>query len=466
MAATMLIPVLVDLHAGNRDWSAFVKSAIFTAVLCGLVSLATSNPVIRFTPRLGFLLIVTIWLTAAVLGSLPLYFSALPISFAKAFFESMSGITSTGATVLTGLDAMPRGILMWRSLLCWFGGLGFIGLGLLLLPSLRVGGIQLLHMESSDKSEKVLPRIHQIATGIILAYVSLTLACTLLYFAAGMGMFDAINHGMTTVATAGFSTHDSSLGFYAHNRAILIMATVFMVLGALPFVLYIKAVMPQRLVSLADPQVTLFFIIVIGFSIFLAIALKLETGIGVGDALIAASFNLVSIITTTGFATEDYTRWGSEALGIFFLVTFVGSCAGSTSGGIKLNRLIILWQLGSASLTRLIMPNAIIKMRYGRSEITQDVAQSALLFIFLYMSSLVIGATILTILGNDLGTSFTGALTALSNVGPGFGETIGPAGNFSTLGDPSLIVLSYLMLAGRLEIITVVILFTRRFWSR
>ncbi len=466
MAAAMLIPAAVDLHIGNRDWIAFVQSAIFTGVLCGLIALATNNPEIRFTPRLGFLLIVAVWLTAAVLGSLPLYFSTLPISFAKAFFESMSGITSTGATVLTGLDAMPRGILLWRSLLCWFGGFGFVGLGLLLLPSLRVGGIQLLHMESSDKSEKILPRIHQIATGIIIAYVSMTVLCTILYFAAGMGMFDAVNHGMTTVATAGFSTHDSSLGFYAHNRAILVIATVFMVLGALPFVLYIKAVMPQRLTSLADPQVTLFFIIVIGLSFFLAVGLTLETGIGFGDALIAASFNLVSVISTTGFATEDYTRWGSEALGIFFIVTFIGGCAGSTSGGIKLNRLIILWQLASASLTRLIMPNAIVKMRYGRSEISQEVAQSALLFIFLYMASLVIGATALAMLGNDLGTSITGALTALSNVGPGFGDTIGPVGNFSTLGDPSLMVLSYLMLAGRLEIITIVILFTRRFWSR
>lgn len=466
MAATMFIPALVDLHVGNHNWIAFVQSAIFTGVLCGLVSLATSGHDIRFTPRLGFLLIFAIWLTAASFGSLPFHFSTLPISFAQAFFESMSGITSTGATVLTGLDSMPRSILMWRSLLCWFGGLGFVGLGLLLLPSLRVGGIQLLHMESSDKSEKILPRIHQIATGIILAYVSLTILCILSYFSAGMGMFDAINHGMTTVATAGFSTHDASLGFYAHNRAILVIATIFMTLGALPFVLYIKAVMPQRLLSFADPQVTLYFVIVIGFSVFLAIRLQLETGLDFGDALIAASFHLVSIISTTGFATEDYTLWGPEAVGIFFLVTFIGSCAGSTSGGIKLNRLIILSQLARATLTRLIVPNAVIKMRYGRSEITQDVAQSALLFIFLYMSSLVIGATVLAMLGNDLGTSFTGALTALSNVGPGFGDTIGPVGNFSTLGDPSLFVLSYLMLAGRLEIITVVILFTRRFWSR
>lgn len=466
MAGTMLIPALVDLHIGNSDWLVFVQSAIFTGVLSGLVVLATANSEIRFSPRLGFLLIVAIWLTAALLGALPLYFSTLPISFPKAFFESMSGITSTGATVLTGLDLMPRGILMWRSLLCWFGGLGFVGLGLLLLPSLRVGGIQLLHMESSDKSEKILPRVHQIATGIILAYLSLTLLCTMAYFVAGMGMFDAVNHGMTTVATAGFSTHDSSLGFYAHNRPILVIATIFMVLGALPFVLYIKALMPQRFLSRLDPQVVLFFIIVIGLSIFLAIGLKLETNIGFGDALIATSFNLVSVISTTGFATEDYTLWGSEALGIFFLVTFLGGCSGSTSGGIKLNRIIILWQMASASLTRLIIPNAIIKMRYGRSEITQDVAQSALLFIFLYMASLVLGATALAMLGNDLGTSFTGALTALSNVGPGFGDTIGPVGNFSTLGDPSLLVLSYLMLAGRLEIITIVILFTRRFWSR
>ncbi|SDO84318.1 trk system potassium uptake protein TrkH [Phyllobacterium sp. YR620] len=466
MAATMLIPALIDLKAGSRDWLVFVQAAGLTAVLCWLTSLATHQPEIRFTPRLGFLLIVALWLSAAVFGALPFIFSPLPISIIKAFFESMSGITATGATVLTGLDRMPRGILLWRSMLCWFGGLGFIGLGLLLLPSLRVGGIQLLHMESSDKSEKILPRIHQIATGIVLAYVSLTLICTILYFVAGMGMFDAINHGMTTVATAGFSTHDSSLGFYAHNRAILIIATVFMILGALPFVLYIKAAMPQRRVSMSDPQVTLFFIIIVSFSAILAAGLMLETGIGLVDAIIAATFNLVSVITTTGFATEDYTLWGAEALGIFFLVTFIGSCSGSTSGGIKINRLIILWQMASASLTRLILPNAIVKMRYGKSEITDEVAQSALLFIFLYMASLVAGATVLAMLGNDLGTAFTGALTALSNVGPGFGETIGPAGNFSTIGDPSLLVLSYLMLAGRLEIVTVVILFTRRFWTR
>jgi trk system potassium uptake protein len=466
MGGMMLVPALVDLHIGNSDWLVFVQSALFTGILCGLVLLATQNVEIRFTPRLGFLLIVAVWLTAALLGSLPLYFSTLPISFIRAFFESLSGLTSTGATVLTGLDRMPRGILMWRSLLCWFGGLGFIGLGLLLLPSLRVGGIQLLHMESSDKSEKILPRVHQIATGITLAYFILTVLCMASYFAAGMGMFDAVNHALTTVSTSGFSTHDSSLGFYAHNRPILIIATVFMTLGALPFVLYIKALMPQRFVSFADPQVSLFFIIVISLSVFLAIMLKIETGIAFGDALIAASFNLVSVISTTGFATEDYQLWGAEALGVFFLVTFLGSCAGSTSGGIKLNRVIILWQLASATLTKLIMPNAIIKMRYGRSEITEEVAQSALLFMFLYTASLILGASALAMLGNDLGTAITGALTALSNVGPGFGDTIGPVGNFSTLNEPSLLVLSYLMLAGRLEIITVVILFTRRFWSR
>ncbi|MBC2886004.1 TrkH family potassium uptake protein [Ochrobactrum sp. CM-21-5] len=466
MAAAMLLPAAVDLRDGSDDWLIFVRSAAATGALSTLILLATQNQSMRFTPRLGFLLTTCLWLTASFLGSIPLYFSHLPISYATAFFEAMSGVTSTGATALTGLDHMQRGILLWRSLLCWVGGIGFIGLALLLLPSLRAGGLALFHMESSDKSEKILPRMNQIALGIIAAYTSLTAACIIAYFAVGMSMFDAINHGLTTIATAGFSTHDSSIGFYHGNRSLLVVSTMFMALSALPFVLYIKAFMPRRLESLADPQVKLFFTIVIGFSFTLAIVLRLGSDIPFGDALITAAFHFVSVITTTGYATEDYSLWGPPAVGIFFLASFLGGCAGSTSGGIKMNRFIILWNLTRANLARLIMPHAVIKIRYGSSEISGDIAQNVLLYLFLYSASLIIGAVLLASLGLDFVSAFTGALTALSNIGPGLGDTIGPVGNFSTIRDPALWVLSFLMLVGRLELVTVFILFTRAFWVR
>lgn len=466
MAVIMLLPAAIDLHDGSDDWLIFVRSSAATGALSALVLLATQNAAVRFTPRLGFLLVACLWLTAAVLGSLPLYFSHLPISYATAFFESMSGVTSTGATALTGLDNTQRGILLWRSLLCWVGGIGFIGLALLLLPSLRAGGLALFHMENSDKSEKILPRMNQIALGILLAYASLTAACIIAYFAVGMSMFDAINHGMTTIATAGFSTHDSSLGFYGHNRLLLIVSTVFMTLSALPFVLFIKVFVPSRISPLMDPQVKLFFAIVLSFTLILAVVLRLGSGIPFGDALISASFHFVSVITTTGYATEDYSLWGPPALGIFFLASFLGGCAGSTSGGIKMNRFIILWNLTKANLSRLIMPHAVINIRYGNSEISGDIAQSVLLYLTLYCACLVIGAVLLASMGLDFVSAFTGSLTALSNVGPGLGDKIGPVGNFSTIKDSALWVLSFLMLAGRLELVTIFILFTPTFWVR
>lgn len=466
LAIAMLLPAMFDLRDGTPDWLIFIRSSLFTAGISSLVFIATQHSHVRFSPRLGFMLTISLWVTAALIGSIPFYFSHLPITFAAALFESTSGITATGSTILTGLDHMPRGILIWRSLLCWIGGVGFIGLALLLLPSLRIGGVQLFHMESSDKSEKILPRVNQLATGIIVAYCGLTILCIISFFAAGMGMFDAINHGLTTISTAGYSTHDSSFGFFEGNNAILIVAMVFMTLGSLPFILFIKAVIPQQMPNLLDPQVKLFIALIVIFSLALAVLLRSTSDMPFGTALLTASFHFISIITTTGFAIEDYTLWGPGAVGIFFLASFIGGCAGSTSGGIKINRIIILWRTTQASLTRLVMPHAIVKARYGKTEITSIIAQSAFLYLFLYFCSLVFGTMALAVLGLDFISAFTGALTALSNVGPGLGDTIGPAGNFSTIDNNALWVLIYLMLAGRLELITVAILFTRAFWTR
>ena len=466
MAVAMVLPATVDLLDGNPDWSVFLHSALFAAVPGGLVMLATQSGEVRFSPRLGFLLTTALWLDAALVGALPIYFSPLKVTFAGAFFEAMSGITTTGSTVLSGLDTMPRGILLWRSILQWLGGVGFIALALLLLPSLRVGGIRLFHMESSDKSEKILPRVNQIAAGIVIAYVGLSALCAISYFAAGMTMFEAVNHAMTTLATGGYSTHDASMGYYADNRAMLVIATVFMALAGLPFILFVKAVMPRRLRTLADPQVTLFFSVIAIATVVLAIIQRIEFNTKPIDALVTSAFNFVSVLTTTGYASEDYTRWGSAAIGIFLIAYFLGGCAGSTAGGIKMNRAVILWRVMRTSLARLITPHAVVKTRYGRDEVSTEAAQTVLVFFFLFIATLVFGTMALMLLGHEFVTAFSSAITALSNVGPGLGEIVGPSGNFSSLDDPSLWIMSYLMLAGRLEIVTVMILMTPVFWSR
>ncbi|WP_336288219.1 TrkH family potassium uptake protein [Bartonella sp. CB60] len=460
----MLLPIFVDLRDNNHEGTGFLYSCAITTMLATLILLATRGATCRFSARLGFTLTVCLWLTGSVVGALPLYLSALPISLAGAIFESVSGITTTGSTVITGLDHLSRSILLWRSIMCWIGGIGFIGLALLLLPSLRVGGVQLFHMESSDKSEKILPRINQIANGIIIAYVGLTFACMLSYFASGMTLFDSINHAMSTIATAGFSTHDASFGYFSDKPAILIVATTFMLLSALPFVLYVKLVLPGRSKRFIDSQVIVFLNIVFLFSFALAAWLRFHDHRPFYKIFLDVIFHLSSIITTTGYSAEDYQLWGSFALGIFFIVSFTGGCAGSTSGGMKVNRLIILWRIAQTSIAKLLSPNVVVKTRYDHSIISDDVAKAVLLFACLYMFCLLIGTALLLTTGLDFTSAFTGVLTALSNIGPGFGEIIGPVGNFSTINDSALWILSFLMLAGRLEIITIFVLFIPAFW--
>ncbi|AGF74747.1 trk system potassium uptake protein TrkH [Bartonella australis AUST/NH1] len=462
----MLLPIFVDLCDGNRSWVTFLHPCAVTVMLATLILLATRGSTCRFSARLGFTLTVCLWLTGSIVGALPLYLSPLPISLAGAIFESVSGITTTGSTVIIGLDYLPRSILLWRSIMCWIGGIGFIGLALLLLPSLRVGGVQLFHMESSDKSEKILPRINQIANGIITAYIGLTLACMISYFAAGMTLFDSVNHAMSTIATAGFSTHDTSFGYFSNKPAILIVATIFMLFSALPFVLYVKLVLPGHSKRSIDPQVIVFLNIVFFFSLALAVWLRFHNHLAFHSAFLDAIFHITSIISTTGYSAKDYQLWGPFALGIFFIVSFAGGCAGSTSGGIKINRLIILWRIAQANMAKLLSPNAVVKVRYDHSNVSSDIAKAVLLFVCLYMSCLLTGTALLLTTGLDFTSAFTGVLTALSNIGPGFGDIIGPAGNFSTINDNALWILSFLMLVGRLEIVTIFVLFIPAFWRK
>ncbi|RFC66529.1 TrkH family potassium uptake protein [Fulvimarina endophytica] len=460
----MMIPALVDIADKNDDWKVFVGSGALTAMVCALVYVATRGDRPRFTQRLGFLIVTSVWIFGAVVGTIPLYFASFELTLAGAFFESMSGITATGSTVISGLDALPRGILMWRSLLQWIGGIGIIGMALLILPVLRTGGIALYQMESSDKSDKVLPRVNQLSGGLVAAYVVLTVLCTVAYAGLGMSFFDAVNHAMTTVATAGYSTHDLSMGYFDDNR-ILATATLFMILGAMPFVIYIRAFLPRRFHLWRDPQIKLFLLTCLVLSLTIAITRRLINETPFIEAVVSSAFNLVSIITTTGYASEDYTLWSNAAIGVFFLATFLGGCAGSTTGGIKANRLYILFQIVKANFRRLVRPHAVIRLRYGNTDIAPEGVQTVTIYFFLFFGTLLLGTVILTMHGLDLITAFSGALTAIANVGPGFGQVIGPAGNFSSLPEGALWTLSAIMLLGRLELVTVLILLFPATWK-
>ncbi|WP_294641650.1 TrkH family potassium uptake protein [uncultured Aureimonas sp.] len=463
MSGAMLLPALVDLSDGNRDWVVFVGTGGVVGAVCTLIAVATRGASVRPTPRFGFLLVTTIWLVSTVTASLPLYFAETELSFAAAVFEAMSGLTTTGATALSGLDALPRGLLLWRSLLNFLGGIGIIGMALLILPSLRVGGMALFQLESSDRSGKLLPRVSQLASGIVAVYATMTLVCAMLYFALGMSLFDAFNHAMSTLATGGFSTHDESLGFF-QSDAILMVATVFMMAGSLPFVLYIRIFLPRRFQRWRDPQVALFLVLCVVLSLALAVTRVVINEVPLGEALLSSTFNLVSVITTTGFVSEDFTLWSNAAIGIFFLALFIGGCAGSTAGGIKVNRIIILYALMRANFARVIRPHSVQRLKYGHDDISIETLQSVTIFIFLFFLSLLLGTTALSICGLELLTAFSASLTAVGNVGPGFGQVVGPAGNFSSLSAPALWILSFLMLIGRLEIVTVLVILSPGFW--
>ncbi|KAA0972657.1 TrkH family potassium uptake protein [Aureimonas fodinaquatilis] len=459
----MLLPALVDFAYNNDDYLVFIGSAALCAVVCSLVAVATQGVRISPSPRLGFVLVTGVWLVSCIVAAVPLYLASINLTFADAFFESVSGLTTTGATVISHLDDLPRGILLWRSLLNWLGGIGIVGMVLLILPSLRVGGLSLFQLESSDKSDKILPRVQQLASGIVAVYLVLTIACAVAYAMLGMSNFDAVNHAMSTVATGGFSTHDASLGYF-NSDGILLVAIVFMILGALPFVLYIRFFMPRQFQRWADPQIKIFLGLCVVFSLMLTAMRMVHNEVDFGEALISSTFNLVSIITTTGFISEDFTRWSHASAGVFFIAMFIGGCAGSTSGGIKVNRIIILFTMVQTVFGRLLKPHSVQSLKYGHRDISIEAAQSVAIFFFLFMALLLFGTGVLAMLGLDFLTAFSGALTAVANNGPGFGEIIGPAGNFAAVDDYALWVLSFLMVVGRLEIVTVLILLSPVFW--
>lgn len=463
IAAAMLLPAAVDLYYGNKDWQVFVVCSLATGAIALTIAAATRGHLPRGSTQTTFLVVVLLWLMLGAVGALPFYTSSLKLDLAGAVFESVSAITTTGSTVISGLDGLPPGLLLWRSLLQWIGGIGVVALGLFLLPLLKVGGFSYFRVESSDIENRPYERFISFLIALIGIYCLLTALCALSYAATGMSNFDAVNHAMTTIATGGFSTHDASFGYF-EGMAVLWVGTVFMLLAALPFSILVLFFARGRLDALRDPQIRVFLAYVAVIVVVLAVQRRITTGMPFDVALTTSAFNLASIITTTGYASEDYTLWGPFAVAMVFFATFLGGCSGSTSGGIKAYRFLILGRMLLNGLKLLIHPHSVQSLRYGKRVVDEEMQRSVGLFLSAFLASWVLSTLLLALTGLDLITATTASLTALTNVGPGLGDVVGPAGNFASLSDFAKWVLSASMLLGRLEILAVIVLFVPAFW--
>lgn len=466
LAAGMAVPMLVDLYYEHEDWKVFLYCICICAFFGGTLILSNSGCTEEsLNIRQAFVLTALGWVVMSVFGALPLWHSGVNLSFADAVFESTSAITTTGSTVIVGLDNAPPGILLWRSIMQAFGGVGFIVMALTILPFLKVGGMQLFQTESSDKSDKALPRIRQNAMAIGYIYLFLVAWCTVTYWFCGMSGFDAINHAITSISTGGLSTHDTSFAFFK-NPAIEWAATFFMILGALPFVLYIRMGKGEWRAVLNNSQVRAFLKFLIVTILFMTFWLMLNHDRSFFNALRAVSFNVVSVVTTTGFMSEDYTLWGPFAIVAFFVLTFVGGCTGSTSGGTKIMRFQIMWSTFKRQMFRLVHPHGVFPITYESRRVSEDIMFSVIVYVISLLMSVAIFSMLLGLLGLDLVTSVTGSATAIMNVGPGLGAIIGPAGNFAPLPDAAKWILSVAMIMGRLELLTLMVLFSPYLWRR
>ncbi len=466
LATAMCVPAAVDLATGHPDWQVFLGASAITLFIGVSLMLATRmESGARLGLRQAFVLTTLSWLAIATFGALPFAFSELEMSVADSFFESMSGVTTTGSTVISGLDSAPPGILLWRALLQWLGGVGIIVMALAMLPMLSVGGMQLFQTEAFDQPDKVLPRAAQLASGIGGVYVGLTFLWTVALWLAGMDGFDAVAHAMTTIATGGYSTRDASIGHF-NSQAIDWIIVVGMIVGSLPFVHYLRLVRGDGGGLARDSQVRWFLVIVFVAVAMVALWAWLYTGLAWRDAVRYGTFNVISVMTGTGYATTDFGAWGGFVATVMLILMFIGGCAGSTTCGIKIFRFQVLYATAQVQMARLLRPHGVFIPYYNRKAIPEAVSDAVMGFFFLYMLCFGLLAMALAAMDLDMITAISGAATAISNVGPGLGDVIGPAGNFDPLPDAAKWVLAFGMLLGRLELFTVLVLLTPAFWRR
>jgi trk system potassium uptake protein TrkH len=461
LGVAMVVPATMNWLAGTPPPEPFSIAAALSVGLGGLFVLANRGATMSMTLRQAYVFTFLAWFAVAAIGALPLVFSELQLTYTDAFFETMSGITTTGSTVLVGLDAMPRSILLWRALMQWLGGVGIVVMAIAILPWLRTGGMQLFHAESSDRSDKPMPRLAAVATALCLAYLAVSLVCVVAYRLAGMSLFDAVAHAMTTLATGGYSTRDASFGGF--SAAAQWVGVLFMIAGALPFLLYVRAARGDWTVF-RDRQAQVMVLVLAVAAVVLSIWLHWHGARPLEEALRHAAFNVTSIVTTTGYASEDFAIWGPLAEAVFFYLMFIGGCTGSTSGAIKIFRFRVLFIVLRGHIYRRFLPHLVLQRTYDGKPLSVDVVEGVMAFLAIYFLAVALGAVSLGAFGLDWLTALSGTVQAIGNVGPGLGPVIGPAGNFAGLPDGAKWILAFEMLLGRLELFTVLVLITPGFW--
>ena len=464
LGLSMIIPIITQFIFNELD-AGFIGSGIVCIIFGILFFLSNLDHNKKLNLQQAFLLTSLSWITIAIFGSLPFVFSNLNLSFTDAFFESMSGITTTGSTIITNLDSTPKAILLWRALLQWLGGIGIIVMAITLMPIMNVGGMQLFKISASHNAEKIFPKSKEISLKLITIYLSLTIICSIFYNIFGMNFFDSVTHSMTTIATGGFSNYNESIGYF-DSTLIEFTSIIFIFLGSLPFIAYIKFLNGDKKIFFTDSQIRLFFKITLISIIILIFYLILKNGNLDETNIISLSFNVISILTGTGYVTEDFSNWGNFSIIFFLVLMFIGGCAGSTTCGIKIFRIQILYQFISNQLKKIVYPRGVFLIKYEKNNIDDKFMSSIISFIYLYIIIFFIITALLSISGLDFVTSISGAATSISNVGPGIGENIGPNGNFSQLSSSSKWILSLGMIMGRLEIFAILILFIPSFWRK
>ena len=463
LGGSMLAPYALQVILKEGGHS-FISASFVTIFIGVLFVLANLEKEFKLNLRQTFLFSSLAWFMVAIFGSLPFLLSSQDFSLSEAFFESMSGITTTGATIISDLDSSPKSILLWRAIMQWLGGIGIVVMAITILPLLQVGGMQLFKMEGPDSTEKILPRTIEVAAIIISTYIILTFLCGFFYWIFGMSIFDSVSHSMTTIATGGFSTHNESIGFFK-NPNIEIVASIFIILGSIPFISYLKFVQGNKKVFFQDVQIKgLIYLLVISIIIMFLYLLFINYESSFFDKVRISSFNVISILSGTGYVTDDFGLWGKFSLVFFLLLMFIGGCAGSTACGIKIFRLQMLLIFLKNQIKRLISPNSVIITKYNNQKISDNFINSVIIFIFTFLFIFFIIAMLLSISGLDFITSISGAASSISNVGPGLGDIIGPNGNYKDIPEISKWILSFGMLLGRLELFAVLVLFFPSFW--
>ena len=464
LGVSMIFPIIIQFIFDELD-SSFISASLITIIFGTLFFLANLDHDKKLNLQQAFLLTSLSWLSIAIFGSLPFVFSSLQLSITDSLFESMSGITTTGSTIIINLNDSPKGILLWRALLQWLGGIGIIVMAITLMPIMNVGGMQLFKISSNDASEKILPKSKEIALSLILIYSGLTFICSIFYKIFGMNYFDSITHAMTTIATGGFSNYNDSIGHF-NNFKIEMTSMIFIILGSIPFIAYIKFLNGNKRIFISDSQIRTFIKIIIVSIIILFFYLAFQNKNFSEINLRSISFNVVSILTGTGYVTQQFDNWGNFPLIFFLILMFIGGCAGSTTCGIKIFRVQILYLFLVNQLKKIIYPRGIFFIKYDGNNVDDKFMSSIISFIYLYIIIFFVITALLSLSGLDFVTSISAAATSISNVGPGLGTIIGPNGNFSQLPDFSKWVLSFGMILGRLELFAILVLFLPSFWQK